>query len=138
MLKLALTIAAASVYFTAAYWLQVTYEPPKVVGPGPDGEKHLLHGPFKRVDNTAFGFAFVAIDHWFAGLTADKSTSPILLYENDILLGPNNPALFEINKYGQGRYSHGLYGYPVFIFSASDNTDPRSNGRHYWAVKPAR
>jgi hypothetical protein len=58
--------------------------------------------------------------------------SPVLLLEDTLPLGPAHTLHDDIRKAGRGRYSHwgtGLY------FSASDNSDPRANGRIYsWGV----
>ena len=56
------------------------------------------------------------------------------LYEGDSALGPSHSSLVAIKEHGIGHYSlwrHRLY------FSASDNTDPRSNGRTYLLVTRA-
>lgn len=59
--------------------------------------------------------------------------SRLRLYEADRPLGPAHSLHDQIRKEGKGRYSHwGGYLY----FSASDNTDPRANGRTYRAVHP--
>jgi len=49
----------------------------------------------------------------------------------------------DIQEIGRGRYSHwndnpesGWRTIRGMLFSASDNSDPRTNGRHYWAVLP--
>jgi len=39
----------------------------------------------------------------------------------------------DIAKQGSGRYSH--WGNSL-VFSASDNSDPNTNGRSYWVVQP--
>jgi hypothetical protein len=57
--------------------------------------------------------------------------SELQLQENGVTIGPPHSEHELIRAYGEGRYSHwggGLY------FSASDNTDPRSNGRIYEAT----
>jgi hypothetical protein len=69
-----------------------------------------------------------------ADSTSDNKRSPVLLYENDHLLGPAHSLHADIGKLGRGRYSHWTdWG---FIFSTSDNSDPNTNGRAYWAVVP--
>ena len=61
------------------------------------------------------------------------AASNLALYEADRPLGPAHSLHVPIREEGQGRYSHwGGYLY----FSASDNTDPRTNGRTYRAVYP--
>ena len=66
------------------------------------------------------------------GEEGDKDTgnkSMLVLFEGGKPLGPPRSLHADIRKQGQGRFSHwtraGLY------FSASDNSDPRSNGRRY-------
>lgn len=66
------------------------------------------------------------------GEEGDKTTgnkSGLLLFEDGKPLGPARSVHRDIREQGGGRYSHwtqdGLY------FSASDNTDPRTNGRRY-------
>jgi hypothetical protein len=65
---------------------------------------------------------------------ADNPTrSPLLLYEDDHLLGPAHSRIEDVGRLGQGRYSHSNKG---LVFSASDNSDVNTNGRAYWAVLP--
>ena len=65
----------------------------------------------------------------------DLAPSPILLYEDDKPLGPAVHAQIEsIASAGEGRFAH--WNHTGMIFSASDNSDPRKNGRKYWAVLP--
>jgi hypothetical protein len=70
--------------------------------------------------------------------TADSgqrpAQSPYLVCENGYPLGPAHSLHAEIASKGQGRFSHWA---PIgFIFSASDNSDPNSNGRTYTATRP--
>jgi radical SAM protein with 4Fe4S-binding SPASM domain len=48
--------------------------------------------------------------------------------EDGIPLGPRNALHADIREFGHGRYS---FWYEHVYFSASDNTDPRTNGRRY-------
>jgi hypothetical protein len=59
--------------------------------------------------------------------------SKYLLCEGTQLMGPAHSLHAEIATLGQGRYSH--WG-NTFIISATDNTDPNTNGRRYIAVRP--
>ena len=60
------------------------------------------------------------------------NTSPVQLFEDTIPLGPAHSPHADIRSQGKGRFSH--WGNSL-RFSASDNTDPRANGRaYYWAV----
>jgi SAM-dependent methyltransferase len=60
--------------------------------------------------------------------TLGANRSPLLLYENDVLLGSAHSPHVEIREIGLGRYSHWNN---TLYFSTSDNTDPRTNGRTY-------
>lgn len=56
------------------------------------------------------------------------TASSLQLTENGRLLGPAHSAHDDIRRHGNGRYSHWR---THLYFSASDSTDPRSNGRRY-------
>ncbi len=80
------------------------------------------------------GFAYVAgLQH---GSPSDVAGghSELVLLENGRALGPAHAAHAEIRKEGRGRSSH--WGARTLWFSASDNTDPRTNGREYKIVYP--
>ncbi|WP_426441970.1 hypothetical protein [Bradyrhizobium genosp. P] len=127
------------IYFALATWLSYARDPGIVV-PNVRGERHQLMPPFLPL-TPGSNFAMISIDPWF-GKFADvaglhDSSSPIVLYEDDKLLGPaHSTPHAEIATLGHGRFSHWKGNFSVFVFSSSDNTDPRTNGRTYWAVKP--
>jgi hypothetical protein len=62
---------------------------------------------------------------WIDGLSPD---APLVVYENGIALKKPNEDLSEIKTLGRGRFS--VKDGELF-FSASDNSDPRNNGRTY-------
>jgi lysophospholipase L1-like esterase len=65
------------------------------------------------------------------GVVSDKDargSSSVLLLENDRELGPAHSLHHEINGKGEGAFLH--YGNALY-FSASDNSDPNTNGRSY-------
>lgn len=64
----------------------------------------------------------------FADTRSEPTKSPIAVCENGKRLGPGHVDHVDIFNIGMGRYSH--YGDWV-RFSASDNTDPNTNGREY-------
>jgi hypothetical protein len=64
-----------------------------------------------------------------AGLTA----SDLQLFEDGRQLGPPHSVHTEIAAKGGGRYSHWI---DYLVFSTSDGTDPRINGRRYTFVVP--
>jgi hypothetical protein len=67
------------------------------------------------------------------GFPGDEGSHPdrssLRLFEGESPLGPPHSATADVRVHGQGRFRHwenGLY------FSASDNSDPRSNSRTYY------
>ncbi len=62
--------------------------------------------------------------------TPDKTESRLICYENGKALGPAHANHDEIQNIGKGRYSH---WYRRILFSTSDNSDPKNNGRIYTA-----
>jgi hypothetical protein len=62
-----------------------------------------------------------------------EAGSPIVIYEDAAPLGRPHSYLSDVAKLGMGRFGHFRNG---IVFSASDNADPNTNGRHYWAVIP--
>ena len=76
------------------------------------------------------GYAYVLYQN--LNTPGDDSTYPnrslVRIFENGVEIGPAHSKHADIQTYGKGRFSHwnsDLY------FSASDNTDPRTNGRKY-------
>jgi hypothetical protein len=139
--KLLSAVAAICAYFLVAYWLQIIYVPPAASRAEPHvaGEKMLLRRPYARFWSSEF--AVIAGDARFADLadSADNNErSPIEIYENEKRIGPPHSLHASVGKTGLGRYSHWRDGRASFIFSSSDNSDPQTNGRAYWAVKPDR
>jgi hypothetical protein len=87
--------------------------------------------PFQRIGT---GFAYVAAapsleDRSDTGAAASRSN--FFVCENGNRLGPAHSVHSDIATIGKGRFSHWA---SAFIFSASDNSDPNTNGRRYWAV----
>jgi hypothetical protein len=123
-------VAILSIYFPAALWLRHSSLPLR----GPPGAVLLLVSPHKLV---ADGFSYISTAHILRPLEDDKSnnqTSPVILYEDDKPLPLPHSIHADIEKIGLGRYSH--WKDIGFVFSTSDNSDPNTNGRHYWAVLP--
>jgi len=124
-------------YFAVVSWVRVAFDPggSKIV-PAVDGDKVLLKRPFQRFLDS--NFAAIATDprlKAFADSADNNERSDIELYEDDKLLGPAHSVHRDVGKIGMGRYSHWRYNYSIFLFSSSDNSDPLTNGRNYWAVK---
>lgn len=68
------------------------------------------------------------------GLESDKQgRSRLLVYEDGRPLGPAHSLHETVRQHGRGAFSH--WGGSL-LFSSSDNTDPRSNGRAYQIEEP--
>lgn len=72
---------------------------------------------------------------WLFHTIGDTNQAPkksgLKLFENGKPLGPAHAVHDQIRGKGSGRYSH--WG-DFLYFSATDNTDPRTNGRDYTAI----
>jgi hypothetical protein len=101
----------------------------------PKGAAVDFTAPFSRM---GAGYAYSVTVPALAD-RADSSTAPrqsgFLVCENGYRLGPPHSVHADIVAEGKGRFSHWVSG---FIFSASDNSDPNTNGRRYWAVPGIR
>lgn len=63
--------------------------------------------------------------------------STIVLYEDDKPLGPWRSDVDDVNSKGLGRYTvSGPSGSAFVVFSASDNSNPLTNGRTYRVHDP--
>lgn len=75
------------------------------------------------------GFAYKIYDVPGTGDSGSQPTiSTLKVFENGKELGPAHSNHAEIRSLGKGRYSHWLNS---LYISASDNSDPRTNGRKY-------
>lgn len=99
-----------------------------------DTTKAFTNGGFRYVMDVKFG----VLPDWGASpataTTASLTRSPARLFENGTELGPSHSVHTDIGNVGKGRFSH--WGnengsIEALFFSASDNSDPRSNGKAY-------
>lgn len=60
--------------------------------------------------------------------------SPVAIYEDGRPLGPGHNTFYDVYHLGAGRFAH--FKTDGIIFSSSDNSNPNTNGRKYWAVLP--
>lgn len=68
--------------------------------------------------------------------TMQGAGSRLRLFEDGVALGPAHSLLDDVAALGEGRFCHwdnGSGSVPWLYMSASDNTDPRYNGRRYTA-----
>jgi len=63
----------------------------------------------------------------------DIDTSSTKLFEDGRAMGPENALRIDIGRVGGGRY---FFEKGRLFFSTSDNSDPRTNGRHYTLALP--
>lgn len=68
-----------------------------------------------------------------AWMSSHASPSPARLFENGVPLSAGNSAHADIRTIGNGRYS---FWHDYLYFSASDNSDPRTNGNKYEVLWP--
>ncbi|WP_188151683.1 class I SAM-dependent methyltransferase [Teredinibacter waterburyi] len=64
----------------------------------------------------------------FADTDGEHFKSPLLVYENGLLLGFPHARFESINTLGEGRFCHWK---DSLLYSSSDNSDPRINGKTY-------
>jgi hypothetical protein len=138
--KSACAITVVCAYFVAAHWLQATYAPDPNFAFGPDvlGEKIRLMPPFAQLQGSKFAVAkerYKLFDE-LADSDDNNGRSTIELYENDTRLGPAHSDHSEVGSLGRGRFSHWRKNGTTMFWSSSDNTNPATNGRAYWVVRP--
>jgi len=139
--KLVSALVVTSAYFLTAYWLEASFVPAANFRSGPNvaGEKLLMYRPFSRLNESKFGVGQER-QGLFENLTDsedDNHRSPIELYEDDKPLGPAHSTQDDVANLGHGRFSHWRKNGTTLYWSSSDNSDPNTNGRAYWVVKPA-
>ena len=110
----------------AVSWLGATLLLFLLLPPGGQIEKNLIVLP-PYSSNGGFAYLTKLSLDIPSDLTA-PSASALVLYENNIRLVPAHAPHEAIRQVGAGAYSH--WGKDLF-FSASDNSDPNSNGRQY-------
>jgi len=136
--RVLVVVAAVSSYFGAAYWLKITYreDPNFTIGPSVPGEKVQIWRPFVRARGSAFGKERYSMFEDEGDTPEFPRRSTVELYENGMRLGPSHSDFEDIATIGQGRFSHTKKNGATLYWSTSDNSDPNTNGRAYWVVKP--
>jgi hypothetical protein len=146
-LKVIAALAAFGIYFALAGWAKVAYVDPTPADEAvvqarqipwvPSGKIVVQlkrpFEPFGKLGVVCYQLRSYEDIEAFADTDEDGERSPVLIYENDRLLGPPHSLAQDIAARGEGRYSHARRG---LIFSASDNSFVNTNGRTYWAVLP--
>ena len=94
-----------------------------------------LHADTNGYHNAGNAYYIYPFDIRYGGDTAQNgSYSKLRLFENGVELGPAHTPHATIQSSGGGRFSH---WYKSLYFSASDNSDPRTNGRSYSIAIPS-
>jgi hypothetical protein len=106
----------------AGFWgyLTISSDQQKII-------KQDLAGPFKHEQGHCWVMELRALARW-ADSQPQQENSTLMIYEDGRPLGPAHAQHDNIRKMGQGRFSH--WGEALY-FSASDNSDPNTNGKHY-------
>src|ERR1700682_538103 len=98
-------LLAFAAYFALAQWSKKSY-----VDEAPAGKVVVhLNRPFERYGDTgvtSFQLRTVEALEEFADSVDNNWRSPVLLYEDDRLLGPAHSSHDDIAHLGEGRYSH--------------------------------
>ena len=129
-----ISLTAFAVYLPIAYFAGRDYLPT----PKPEGavvETLLKIDKGQGFSYTAQSFSLAK----YADDSEDNMKSPVILYEDSTPLGPGRSYLRDIQSIGLGRFAHVRLGHRpdswrFVVFSTSDNSDPRTNGRKYWLV----
>jgi hypothetical protein len=100
----------------------------------PIGNKTVLSPPYQHLGGYAYKAAVPSL-RMFSDTGTQLFSSPSMLCEDEEKLGPPHSFHADIVKDGFGRFSH--YEDEI-VFSASDNSNPNSNGRQYTVVTPAK
>lgn len=93
--------------------------------------RQVFEGPFQHVDGFAFATAVRAEAFPISDGVGDPMASWLILSEDGVDLGPAHTAHQLIARDGGGAFSHWN---GQLWFSASDNSDPNTNGRRYEAA----
>jgi hypothetical protein len=78
-----------------------------------------------------FGTPLPNLAHLADNVTASQDRSPVLIFEDKQQLAFPHSLHVDIVNLGAGRFSHWR---EELLFSSSDNSDPRTNGRVYQIV----
>jgi hypothetical protein len=103
---------------------------------GPSFQASIASASIEEEQGAAYVVA-VHLENFLYVLPADTTETPfsskLAMAENGNLLGPPHSLHASIRENGGGRFSH--WGNSI-IFSTSDNSDPRTNGRIYSIASP--
>jgi hypothetical protein len=131
VLKVIGGLAVVAILFLAIDWTVRAVGGSADYTPCPKGVRWELTRPFEHND----GFSYSAKLPELAD-QSDSSDYPqrsaITVCEGGRRLGAPHALHADIVKLGESRFSH--WGHLIY-FSSSDNSDPNTNGRNYFAVR---
>jgi len=116
-------------YFTVLYVFDLNHVP------CPAGDAVELKPPFNQFVGQAYATPVPLLEN-FSDSLEKLARSTYTVCENNNALWPPHSVHMDIARLGHGRYSH--WAGIGFIFSSSDNTNPNTNGRRYFAVSDNR
>ena len=103
-------------------------------GSCPYGERIRMPPPFSSNGGFSYVINFPEMKEVADGSDMGDQ-SPLVIRENDSLMGPAHSYHHDIKERGRGRFSHWSED---LLFSTSDNSDPNTNGRSYLAIRTDR
>jgi 2-polyprenyl-3-methyl-5-hydroxy-6-metoxy-1,4-benzoquinol methylase len=95
------------------------------------GSVRPIGAPIRHYSGFMYGTSVPDLTPLADNSTQSGDTSPVFVFEGQEQLGLPHSIHEEIVRHGGGRFSH--WGQEV-LFSSSDNSDPRTNGRMYRLV----
>lgn len=120
---------------TAAYVVFAEGSRRAFVDPAPKGKVVIqLFRPFTMYGKVAAtnSLAINELREFADDDDVNDCRSPVVIYENGRPLGPAHSSFSDIRDYGMGRFFFGRR--QGLFFTASDDSDPNTNGRTYWAA----
>lgn len=130
----AAALAVYAVYLPVALWAGSFYvTPPKPPGTMTEPLQGFVQGPGSSYRVTSYLLAK------YADASEDNMHSPVMLFEGLTPLGPAQSYIRDVQGVGLGRFIFVRFKEDPrshVVFSASDNSDPNTNGRKYWLVLP--
>lgn len=110
--------------FVVTLFLLDTYSPQI------SAERTVLKPPFSRIEGSTVAWLAPAESlNDLSDAPNAPERSPFMMYENDKQIGPPHSTYLAVTTVGKGQFLHWIYH--GFIFSATDNSDPNTNGRVY-------
>jgi len=130
----AIGLAIFAIYLPVALWIGLGFSP----APRPPGA--VVEPLLLPISNSQLSYRAQSFALWkYADASEDNMKSPVMLYEDLTPLGPAKSYMRDIYDLGAGRFNFTKFSNDprsFVVFSASDNSDPRTNGRRYWLVLP--